>query len=69
MDSTSDWFYKSIQQRRTLSISTLASAFEINKSLEDLGLGSFESIETGEQETSRYFILLKKMEDISVIQL
>ena len=47
MDTTKEWFYKSIQQRQTLSISTVASAFEINKSLEDLGLESFESIETG----------------------
>ena len=47
MDPTSDWFYNSIQQKRTLSSSTLASALEINKSLKDLGLGSWESIETG----------------------
>ena len=45
MDTTSDWFYTSIQQKRTLGM--LASAFEITKSLEDLGLGSWESIEKG----------------------
>ena len=45
MDTTSDWFYTSIQQKRTLGM--LASAFEITKSLEDLGLGSWDSIEKG----------------------
>ena len=45
MDTTSDWFYTSIQQKRTLGM--LASASEIRKSLEDLGLGSWESIEKG----------------------
>ena len=40
MDATSDWFYTSIQQKRTLGM--LNSAFEIRKSLEDLGLGSWE---------------------------
>ena len=46
MDTTSDWFYTSIQQKRTLGM--LASAFEITKSLEDLGLGSWDSIEKGD---------------------
>ena len=45
MAATSDWFYTSIQQKRTLGM--LASAMEITKSLEDLGLGPWESIEKG----------------------
>ena len=45
MATTSDWFYTSIQQKRTLGM--LASAMEITKSLEDLGLGPWESIEKG----------------------
>ena len=57
MDATSDWFYTSIQQKRTLGM--LNSAFEIRKSLEDLGLGSWESIETGMRVGYKYSITLK----------
>merc|ERR1712062_267939 len=60
MDTTSDWFYTSIQQKRTLGM--LASAFEITKSLEDLGLGSWESIEKEINERNDAY-LKKKLND------
>ena len=56
MDTTSDWFYTSIQQKRTLGM--LASAFEITKSLEDLGLGSWESIEKGNHSIRIYLEII-----------
>lgn len=45
MDYNSEWFYKSIQQRKVMS--TMATAMELSKSVENLGLGSWKSIETG----------------------
>lgn len=47
MNPASEWFYGTIQQKFGLAGASLASSSEMNQCIEDLGLGSMESIEQG----------------------
>ena len=47
MNAASEWFYGTIQQKFGLAGASHASSSEMNQCIEDLGLGSIESIEKG----------------------
>ena len=47
MNPASEWFYGTIQQKFGLAGASHASSSEMNQCIEDLGLGSIESIEQG----------------------
>ena len=59
MNPASEWFYGTIQQKFGLAGASLASSSEMNQCIEDLGLGSMESIEQGMLlRKKRVFLLL-----------